>query len=431
MAETVIDAPQALAALHADLSAAEGPIVEPSGRPGTVLVTFVCISAAKTITLLSSLEPSAWAGRTSMARVPGTDVWHVTLEVDARVCTTYQFNSDPYSMDDWDRAKTIDDKWTAAWNRRIFLGSFADPHNPRRMYPIPGIQGGDPGGDAPTEKWASVLTLPDAEAFPYLDAPPRQGRLERHSFSGQILPGQRDLSVYLPPGYTTAQTYPLVVIFDGEMDLDIAGLDGILDAAVTQDRIPPLIVCFWHNRTVASRVTELNCTPELLRHLADELLPWIRERYPITDDSSARVVAGFSLGGLSAAWIGLERPDAFGAVLAMSPSLWWAPPQVADEPPEPPGWLTRRYGYRGGAIPNTYVTVGSLEGALRNFGAGIFSMTGVAREFADLLQKNCSLAGYHEEPGAHDFANVQRSFVRGLTALLARNQQTDPGFGGE
>jgi enterochelin esterase family protein len=52
--------------------------------------------------------------------------------------------------------------------------------------------------------------------------------------------------------------------------------------------------------------------------LTEELLPWADERLSFGDDPARTVVAGSSLGGLTAAYCGLRRPDRFGLVLSQS-----------------------------------------------------------------------------------------------------------------
>ena len=64
--------------------------------------------------------------------------------------------------------------------------------------------------------------------------------------------------------------------------------------------------------------------------LVDELKPWIDARYRTRADAAATGLGGSSLGGLAALEIGLTRPDVFGRLAALSPSLWWDRRRVLD-----------------------------------------------------------------------------------------------------
>src|SRR3546814_5308283 len=85
-----------------------------------------------------------------------------------------------------------------------------------------------------------------------------------------------------------------------------------------------MVAVFWSNLSPTSRMTEYACNPALPTALADELLAWLEDQgihAPL--DPEQRVVAGSSYGGLGAGWAALERPEVFGSVLMMSPSLWF------------------------------------------------------------------------------------------------------------
>jgi hypothetical protein len=83
-----------------------------------------------------------------------------------------------------------------------------------------------------------------------------------------------------------------------------------------------------------TRWAEMTCRPAYAAFLADELLPWAATRLPLTDDPARTVVAGQSLGGLTAAHAALSAPHRFGNALVQSGSFWW--PDGPDTE-----WLTR------------------------------------------------------------------------------------------
>ena len=56
--------------------------------------------------------------------------------------------------------------------------------------------------------------------------------------------------------------------------------------------------------------------------VAETLVPYIRQHYNVSPDARHTSVTGASLGGLEAFYIGMEYPDIFGTVGALSPSFW-------------------------------------------------------------------------------------------------------------
>lgn len=66
--------------------------------------------------------------------------------------------------------------------------------------------------------------------------------------------------------------------------------------------------------TSKDRNNELICNKTFSDFVADEVMPWALEHYNITEEPSKNVIAGFSLGGLTASFLGLTHSDIFGNV---------------------------------------------------------------------------------------------------------------------
>ncbi len=65
------------------------------------------------------------------------------------------------------------------------------------------------------------------------------------------------------------------------------------------------------------------------RFLLDQLRPEIARRYPV--DAKRQSLFGHSLGGLFALHMLYTRPDAFEAIVAASPSIWWSDKAILAE----------------------------------------------------------------------------------------------------
>ena len=154
------------------------------------------------------------------------------------------------------------------------------------------------------------------------------------------LPRAHDLVVYLPPSYdeNPAERYPVVYMHDGQnlfFDADAFGgvswdVGGAMDRGFGDGTIHEAIVVGVGN--TADRIWEYTPTDggyggggadAYIGFLADELKPEIDRRYRTAGDAGHTALVGSSLGGLVSLDAGMERPDVFGLIGALSPSTWW------------------------------------------------------------------------------------------------------------
>ncbi|MGH3374475.1 MAG: alpha/beta hydrolase-fold protein, partial [Actinoallomurus sp.] len=299
-----------LAALTADLHAAGGPLVEPDSTD--LLVTFVWIGPQRQVSVRGAqLFEDRNAMSHPMHQVPGTEVWHLSVRAPRGLTTVYQYLvEDPFIDADMNDLALLG-RLVAESRER----SYADPFNPRRLFPQSAkIAGVD---DAPPGNWDSVLELPGLEPAPWFDG--EAPALEEHHLVSDVLGNERTVAVYTPAG---TGPYPLVVLLDGESWVSVARLHAALARLMGDGTIAPAVVAFVANPAegMTARMKEMACDPDLTRMLTEELLPLLRSAY---DLSESVIVGGNSLGGLAAAFAALERPDVFGGVLSVSGSFWW------------------------------------------------------------------------------------------------------------
>lgn len=169
------------------------------------------------------------------------------------------------------------------------------------------------------------------------------GQLRKHhKFRSRFLRNQRDLVVYLPPGYEEQpqRHFPVLYLHDGQNLFDrstsFAGVDwnvqGAADHLIHGGSVQPLIVVGIYN-TGKSRIHEYTPTksPKLgggradryAKFLMQEVIPFIQGEYRAQPDPAATGIGGSSLGGLVSLYLGLKYPQAFGKIAALSPSVWW------------------------------------------------------------------------------------------------------------
>ncbi len=112
------------------------------------------------------------------------------------------------------------------------------------------------------------------------------GEFRTHrDFHSRFLSIDRDIVVYLPPGYNAEKTkrYPVLYLQDGQsLFADVYG-----------------------------------------RMLIEELKPFIDSQYRTRTDAANTGLGGSSYGGLLTVYLGLKYPAVFGKLAVLSPAVWW------------------------------------------------------------------------------------------------------------
>lgn len=168
-------------------------------------------------------------------------------------------------------------------------------------------------------------------------------RLYRN-FHSRFLEHDRNVLVYLPPGYAEHGTkrYPVLYMNDGQNMFDGAtsfvrgeewGLDESAEELIREREIEPVIIVAVYN-TGHDRIEEYtpSVDPKLKkggradlygRLIIEELKPLIDGSYRTRAGPGHTGLGGSSLGGLVSLYLAFKYPQVFGSVLAMSPSVWW------------------------------------------------------------------------------------------------------------
>lgn len=176
------------------------------------------------------------------------------------------------------------------------------------------------------------------------------GEIRPHkSFHSKILNNDRDLVVYLPPGYEANKRarYSVLYLNDGQNLFDgatsfIPGqewrVDETAQSLISAGTIEPLIIVGIYN-TGKDRVNEYTPAADEKfkvggkadlygRMLVEELKPFIDTTYRTHTDAQHTGLGGSSLGGLVSLYLGLKYPHVFGRIAVLSPSVWFANKQI-------------------------------------------------------------------------------------------------------
>ena len=112
--------------------------------------------------------------------------------------------------------------------------------------------------------------------------------------------GERNLRVYLPPGYNELLSYPAVYCQDGEEFFNFGRIATIANQLILDEGVEPFIIV---GVDVDKKLRTSEYSPDGDRYagyvsfFGEELVPFIEEKYPVRPEPSERILAGDSLGG--------------------------------------------------------------------------------------------------------------------------------------
>lgn len=419
-------------ALRALAQDAGTPLVETDAQGRTIL-TFVRDAAdAETVALVTN---RAVDGRTlaecTFDRLPGTDLWHLSLRVGPAWRGSYAIAvvprgdlGDPAGADGHDvPPDAAGGTATTTPNARTLEGY----ERRRREH----ARGGAPAADHPAidrwfdvqrhaaaDPWAreqlnthvSVASAPQAPqssvGFPGEaagDAPGhRAGRLHdlRHRSRGH----EDRLAVHVPAVEPPDGGWGVLVLLDGQDWID-AGVARVLDGLAASGRMRPTITVLVGAADDPWRVSDLMCDPDFVTYLERDALPLVAARWPLSPSPAYTAIAGQSLGGLTAVYAQCVAPGRFGASISQSGAFWWP---SHDPDAEHAEWLTRAIVRDDVALDRVWLQAGLKESGQAQ----------VNRRLVAALEGRTRRVEYSEFDGGHDRACWRASLADAILAVL-------------
>lgn len=342
MHQRLLERPQLASQLQAQLwqQVTSTPLVEADPtQEGKYLVTFLWRGAAHNVLLfVNRLTDEKNLADSYMRRLPGTDTWYLTYRMDGDWRASYCFLPAPTA----DQAPWLQGSQVRL--RQALDGGLPDPHNPVTCTNRRGFV-------------QSVVSLPLAPAWPLgewpvfsddaaaggLDA----GRLdasEDRDGTGELGAGRgdadagrlnagrvdvvadldtlgRQIWVYTPAPISRTQSYPVLLVLDGEVWLKRHHLHLALAQLMDAGLIAPAYIVFIDSGGTEQRWQELGQS-NFGRYLSGPLLNWLKTHYAISPKPADRVVIGQSLGALTVLRTLVAYPQLIGAGISQSASLW-------------------------------------------------------------------------------------------------------------
>jgi enterochelin esterase-like enzyme len=214
------------------------------------------------------------------------------------------------------------------------------------------------------------------------------GTLTDAAVESKNLGEPRKVTVYRPPGHTSAEQLPVVYATDGQFFAPYARR---LDAAIENGSVPRCVVVAshaGHNRT-GEYFPGFDPTTfdRHQRFFVDELARWAVDTLGVSDERAQRAVFGCSDGGAHALAVGLVHHPRFGHVIAYSSGM---PPNGNERWPE-------------GQAPYVQLCAGILEGQFHmstSAWAYYLNVLGVERHWTERVCGHELLQWVEEFPSA-------------------------------
>ena len=169
--------------------------------------------------------------------------------------------------------------------------------------------------------------------------PLERGELVETHFTAQALAGnllgdptEQPVSIYLPAAYATSphRRFATVYLLHGYtgkiQEWTTDGYQGMnlrddMDALIRNGVVPAMIVVVpnGNNAFYGSFYLNSTTTGRWDDAISQELVAFVDGRYRTIRGSQSRGIAGHSMGGFGAITLGMNHPDVFGSVYAMSP----------------------------------------------------------------------------------------------------------------
>lgn len=169
--------------------------------------------------------------------------------------------------------------------------------------------------------WSRKPGLLQAEPPVYAQSVLRSELVQAKELKSSQLNMTLQYYVLSPPRYQSSarstQTYPVMYWLHGGTGGDRSRLPLAthFHQAMREGTIPQMFIIFPDSRPQSMWINAKDGTYPIEDMLVKELVPKLKNSYPISNQSKDSTVAGFSMGGYGAARIGFKYPGLFGRII--------------------------------------------------------------------------------------------------------------------
>ena len=259
-------------------------------------------------------------------------------------------------------------------------------------------------------RWGSAVEVPTKDQDFYAFKDVAHGTIRSEYYFSKTTDSWRHLNVYAPPGYDqNSLSYPVLYIQHGggedESGWAVQGKTNlILDNLIAEGKAVPMLVVMA-NGNVSSPGARGGYSREGMVGIGKEfiqnIVPFIEKNYRAIPDAKHRALAGLSMGGGQAFYVGLQNPDIFASVGVFSSGLFggvgFMVDREFDAEAQIPGLLTRARSFND-QLDLFYISVGQQDPRITNTKKAVVTL----REHGLEVQ-------YNDFPGGHEWQVWRRS----------------------
>jgi enterochelin esterase-like enzyme len=263
----------------------------------------------------------------------------------------------------------------------------------------------------------SLVLVPGPKETLWQEKEVPHGQLIQHFYKSKIVGDQRDLRVYLPPGYNPLrkEPYPVLYLFHGITDETSAWVTAgreqiILDNLIAEHKAEPMIIVnplgygapeMFDPSVENGRTNEaLKKNEELfISSFIKEVIPMVDSIYHTGKSKTHRAVAGLSMGGGQSLDAGLNNPELFSYVAGFSPAVILLNPDFNLAFPKLNSSINKEFKL-------VWIAIGRDDYLLES-----------TRKFKNWLDSKNINFSYAETEGVHSY-NVWRRYLSTFAPLL-------------
>lgn len=318
-------------------------------------------------------------------QIEKTDIWYICLQICDDIRFEYALSINDDYADNWELRfeNLIYDEWSR---------SFLEIKDDEEVEHISNIQ----MPNAPQKVWSEMKK------------PTKSGQLIVHHLKLKKFEERRKVQVYLPPDYTDADLpYSFILFNDGEEYIDLLNAVTVMDNLISEKKIRKIVGIFVDSTD--DREEELACDKTFEKALIEEILPWVERHYHIQLENNNNAVAGLSLGGFMACYLGIEVPKVFSFVLSQSGAFWAK--QNGDSEYEGECWIIDQYRMVERVCKKYFFDIGILEEKE--------TMIELNHKMANICREKESSVKLIVFKGGHDYLTWGETLAEGLLFLFA------------
>ncbi len=292
-----------------------------------------------------------------------------------------------------------------------------DPQDPGFHYyslVIDGVRVADPASEAfyGGGRMSSAIEIPETAVDFYTIKDVPHGTIRSTRYFSEYTNSWRRLHIYTPPGYETQNDtkYPALYIQHGGGEdergwAEQGKTDIIIDNLIADKKATPMLVVISNgnvpSRSGARGGYSIEGMSGFREELINNVIPYVESNYRVLTDAENRALAGLSMGGGQAFYVGLPNAEKFASVGVFSSGLFGgidrAMGGVFNAEEQIPGLLTNAQSFND-KLDLFYISCGEQDPRLE------FTQKAVAT-----LRENGLDVEFTSFPGAHEWQVWRKS----------------------